>query len=85
MIDNLIEELNRLPDNKTRNEYLASIQKDELLERHSLKRIACNVLIDDDFINQYYKEDLTSKLKKTFKWIKVKLWKYLFLQIYLKK
>ena len=57
MINELIQEINGLNTNKERKEYLLSIRRNPNISRHDFRRIACNVLLDSDFIESYYKTD----------------------------
>lgn len=51
----LIRQLDSLPNNKARKDFLSSIQRDPELSRHHLRRLACNILVQDNFIEKYYK------------------------------
>lgn len=59
----IINILDSLPNNKTRKEYLESIRKNPNIARHDFKRISCNVLIENDFINTYYRIDFAEFVK----------------------
>ncbi|MCT2410059.1 hypothetical protein NZD88_21085 [Chryseobacterium antibioticum] len=59
----LINELDGLPDNKARNEFLISIKKNPLIPRHDFRRIACNILLEDNFIERNYKISILEKIK----------------------
>lgn len=62
----LIKQLDSLPNNKTRKDFLNSIQRDPELSRHHLKRLACNILVQDNFIEKYYKDSFSEMFKKIF-------------------
>lgn len=59
----IINILDSLPNNKTRKEYLESIRKNPNIARHDFKRISCNVLIQNDFVNTYYRIDFAEFVK----------------------
>lgn len=62
----LIKQLDSLPNNKTRKDFLNSIQRDPELPRHHVKRLACNILVQDNFIEKYYKVSFNEILKRIF-------------------
>ncbi len=67
MINQLIQELDGLHTNKERKEYLLSIRRNPNIGRHDFRRIACNVLLDSNFIDNYYKTDFVDFIKKQLK------------------
>lgn len=70
MIDFLIKELDKLPGNNERKNYLERIIQDPNIGRHDLKRIACITLIEGNFIENYYKvtlfQQIINNLKKRY-------------------
>ena len=60
----IIQTLDLLPNYNLRKEYLESISNNSTIDRHDLKKIACNVLLENDFIRSYYKGDLKINLDK---------------------
>lgn len=62
----LIKQLDSLSNNTVRKEFLNSIQRDPGLSRHHLRRLACNILVQENFVDKYYREDISEKLKKLF-------------------
>jgi len=62
----LIKQLDSLPNNTTRKEFLNSIQRNPELSRHHLRRLACNILVQENFIDKYYRENFGEMLKKLF-------------------
>lgn len=60
----LIKELDNLPDNMVREKYLMDIKKNPLIPRHDLRRIACNILLESNFIENNYPIETKKKLKK---------------------
>lgn len=62
----LIKKLDSLPNNTARKDFLNSIQRDPELPRHHLKRLACNILVQDNFIEKYYKVSFSEMFKKIF-------------------
>ncbi len=65
-LQNLIKQLDSLPNNTARKDFLNSIQKDPELSRHHFQRLACNILVQENFIDKYYRENISEKLKKLF-------------------
>lgn len=59
----ILDDLDNLPNNQSRKDYLFSIRRNPNLGRHELKRIACNILIDNSFVDIYYGEIFTESLK----------------------
>jgi hypothetical protein len=64
VFQNLIKELDALSSNKERKEYINAILRNPNISRDSLKRIACIALIEDNFIDKYYKYDFIDFIKK---------------------
>ncbi|KQM62818.1 hypothetical protein ASE55_00030 [Chryseobacterium sp. Leaf201] len=62
----LIKQLDSLPNNTARKDFLNSIQRDPELSRHHLRRLACNILVQDNFVEKYYRVSFSEMLKKTF-------------------
>ncbi|KPH11853.1 hypothetical protein AMQ68_21090 [Chryseobacterium sp. ERMR1:04] len=62
----LIKQLDSLPNNTVRKDFLNSIQRDPELSRHHLRRLACNILVQENFVEKYYKKSLSEILKKFF-------------------
>ncbi len=62
----LIKQLDSLPNNTARKEFLNSIQRNPELSRHHLRRLACNILVQDNFVDKYYRENFSEMLKKLF-------------------
>ncbi|MCS3529603.1 hypothetical protein M2373_000967 [Chryseobacterium sp. JUb7] len=62
----LITELDSLPDNFKRKQYLEDLVKDKNLPKHHNRRIACNILIEDNFIEKYYRKNIIELLKEKF-------------------
>lgn len=60
----IIQTLDLLPNYNSRKEYLESICNNPTIEKYDLKRIACNVLMENNFIRSYYKYDLKINLDK---------------------
>lgn len=71
MIDLLIEELDKLPGNNKRKNYLERIIRDPNVDRHDLKRIACITLIEGNFIENYYKVTLFQQIINNLKKLKL--------------
>lgn len=65
-LQKLIKQLDFLPNNTARKEFLNSIQRNPELSRHYLRRLACNILVQENFVDKYYREDISEKLKKLF-------------------
>ena len=59
----IINILDSLPNNKTRKEYLESIRKNPNIARHDLMRVSCNILIQNNFIDRYYRIGFREFLK----------------------
>lgn len=62
----LIKQLDSLPNNTARKEFLNSIQRNPELSRHHLRRLACNILVHENFVDKYYRENFGEMLKKLF-------------------
>jgi len=62
----LIKQLDCLPNNAARIEFLNSIQRNPELSRHHLRRLACNILVQENFVDKYYRENFSEMLKKLF-------------------
>lgn len=62
----LIKQLDSLPNNTARKEFLNSIQRNPELSRHHLRRLACNILVQDNFVDKYYSEKFSEILKNFF-------------------
>jgi hypothetical protein len=62
----LIKQLDSLPNNTARKEFLNSIQRNPELSRHHLRRLACNILVQENFVEKYYKENFSETLEKLF-------------------
>ncbi len=65
-LQNLIMQLDYLPNNIARKEFLNSIQRNPELSRHHLRRLACNILVQENFVDKYYRENFSEMLKKLF-------------------
>ncbi|SIT08771.1 hypothetical protein SAMN05421786_10590 [Chryseobacterium ureilyticum] len=65
-LQKLIKHLDSLPNNTARKEFLNSIQRNPELSRHHLRRIACNILVQENFVDKYYRENFSKMLKKLF-------------------
>lgn len=63
-LNELIKDLDFLPNNDERKKYLYSIRSNPNLGRHELKRLACNILIDYNFVEEYYRLSFKESLKK---------------------
>lgn len=62
----LIKQLDSLPNNTARKEFLNSIQRNPELSRHHLRRLACNILVQENFVEKYYRENFIEALEKLF-------------------
>lgn len=62
----LIKQLDSLPNNTARKEFLNFIQRNPELSRHHLRRLACNILVQENFVDKYYRENFSEMLKKLF-------------------
>lgn len=62
----LIKQLDSLPNNTARKEFLNSIQRNPELSRYHLRRLACNILVQENFVDKYYRENFSEMLKKLF-------------------
>ncbi|MCD1118212.1 hypothetical protein [Chryseobacterium turcicum] len=62
----LIKQLDSLSNNTSRKEFLNSIQRNPELSRHHLRRLACNILVQENFVDKYYRENFGEMLKKLF-------------------
>ncbi|GEM_PF-4821774 len=62
----LIKKLDSLPNNTARKVFLNSIQRDPELPRHHPKRLACNILVQDNFVEKYYRINFNEMLKIIF-------------------
>lgn len=62
----LIKQLDSLPNNTARKEFLNSIQRNPELSRHHLRRLACNILVQENFVDKYYRENFIETLEKLF-------------------
>lgn len=62
----LIKQLDSLSNNTARKEFLNSIQRNPELSRHHLRRLACNILVQENFVDKYYRENFIEMLKKFF-------------------
>ncbi|KMQ60782.1 hypothetical protein ACM40_13675 [Chryseobacterium sp. BLS98] len=62
----LIKQLDSLPNNTVRKEFLNSIQRNPELSRHHLRRLACNILVQENFVDKYYRENFIETLEKLF-------------------
>jgi hypothetical protein len=62
----LIKQLDSLPNNTARKEFLNSIQRNPELSRHHLRRLACNILVQENFVEKYYRENFSETLEKLF-------------------
>lgn len=65
-LQKLIKHLDSLPNNTDRKEFLNSIQRNPELSRHHLRRLACNILVQENFVDKYYRENFSEMLKKLF-------------------
>ena len=52
-LNQILKDLDNLSSNQSRKDYLLSICKNPNIKRHDLKRIACNILIENNFIEKY--------------------------------
>ena len=66
-LNDLIKDLDFMSNNEERIKYLYSIRCNPNLGRHELKRLACNILIADNFVEKYYRLSFKESLKKFFK------------------
>lgn len=62
----LIKQLDSLPNNTARKEFLNSIQRNPELSRHHLQRLACNILVQENFVDKYYRENFSETFEKLF-------------------
>lgn len=62
----LIKQLDSLSNNTARKEFLNSIQRNPELSKHHLRRLACNILVQENFVDKYYRENFSEMLKKLF-------------------
>lgn len=62
----LIKELDNLPDNMARKKHLMDIKLNPLIPRHDLRRIACNIILESNFIENNYPIETKKKVKKFF-------------------
>ncbi len=62
----LIKQLDSLPNNTARKEFLNSIRRNPELSRHHLRRLACNILVQENFVDKYYRENFIETLEKLF-------------------
>lgn len=62
----LIKQLDSLSNNTARKEFLNSIQRNPELSRHHLRRLACNILVQENFVDKYYRENFIEMLKEFF-------------------
>lgn len=62
----LIKQLDSLPNNSARKDFLNSLLKNKDLPKYHNQRLACNILIQDNFIEKYYRESLGITIKKKF-------------------
>lgn len=62
----LIKQLDSLPNNTARKEFLNSIQRNPELSKHHLRRLACNLLVQENFVDKYYRENFIETLEKLF-------------------
>lgn len=62
----LIKQLDSLPNDTARKEFLNSIQRNPELSRHHLRRLACNILVQENFVDKYYRENFSEMLKNLF-------------------
>lgn len=60
----LIKELDDIPDNLARKKYLMGIKQNPLIPRHDLRRIACNILLESNFIETNYPVRIKTRIKK---------------------
>lgn len=62
-LNQILTDLDNLPNNKSRRDFLLSICKNPDIKRHELKRIACNILIENNFIEKYYRESFLDSIQ----------------------
>ena len=62
-LNQILKDLDNLSSNQSRKDYLLSICKNPNIKRHDLKRIACNILIENNFIEKYYRESFLVSLE----------------------
>ncbi|MFP3598214.1 hypothetical protein [Chryseobacterium sp. SIMBA_029] len=62
----LIKQLDSLPNNTARKEFLNSIQRNPELPRHHLRRLACNILVQENFVDKYYRKNFSETFEKLF-------------------
>lgn len=62
-LNQILNVLDNLPNNSERNKYLESIRKNPNIGRHDLVRISCNILIQSNFVENYYRISFTKFLK----------------------
>lgn len=60
----LIKELDNLPDNMARKKHLMDIKLNPLIPRQDLRRIACNIILESNFIENNYPIETKKKVKK---------------------
>jgi len=63
----LIRELDELPNNPARNEFLKNLMTDKKLSKESNRKLACEILMQENFIDKYYKESFLELAKNFLK------------------
>lgn len=59
----IIQVLDKLPNYQARKEYLESICNNSSVEKNDLRKIASNMLLENNFIRSYYKDHLSISFK----------------------
>jgi len=63
----IIQALDLLPNDQSRKQYLDSIQNNPSIDKNDLRKLACNVLLENNFIKSYYKHGLIASIKRNAK------------------
>ena len=74
----IIKTLDSLPNYESRRDYLESTINDLTIDKYHLKKIACNVLLENNFIISYYREDKKVNLNKIISLLVRKIHKILY-------
>lgn len=65
VVQDIIKQLDDLPNNKARKEYLENERK--RISKSDIRRFALNIMINDDFVEKYYRFELIENVYKFFK------------------
>lgn len=69
----LIRELDELPNNPARKEFLKNLMTDKKLSKESNRKLACEIMMQENFIEKYYKESFLELTNNFFKKVFEKL------------